>query len=281
MLKDRKLFTLYLFYGMNFISMGMSTFASKFYGDIGLTDGNIGMISAVLALVGLFAQPVWGMLADRSRYKRSVVVLSLALAGSMCFLVLPASAGFMPLLVVLLLQNTFYLPTAPVGNAICIEYTEEHGHSFGPIRMTGTIGYQVGILITGFVMSASLRGLYPAMGTVLLLAGAAAAFLPKVEGHQHSSEKVSIIELFREKKLLLLYMIVFLASIGHQFNLSFFSKHLGDLGISNTVVGIINTLSVALEIPFLLIADRLMRRFSIWNWLRIGLLVGAVLFVVK
>ena len=54
MRKDNKLFTLYLFYGINFISMGMTTFAPKFYGDIGLTDGRIGLISSVTALVGLF-----------------------------------------------------------------------------------------------------------------------------------------------------------------------------------------------------------------------------------
>jgi len=278
MRKDNKLFTLYLFYGINFISMGMTTFAPKFYGDIGLTDGRIGLISSVTALVGLFMQPFWGILADRSRYKRSIVVISLILAGVMCYLVLPASAQFVPLLLVLLLQNTFYLPVSPVGNSICIEYTAEHGHSFGPVRMMGTIGYQVGILATGFLLSGSLRGLYPAMGTVLLLAAAAAAILPDVRGHQHGGGKVSFAEFTQDKNVLLLFLIVFLASIGHQFNLSFFSKHLGDLGVGNTVTGFINTLSVILEIPFLLFADRLMRRFSIWRWLQLGLLTGAVRF---
>lgn len=276
--RDRKLFTLYLFYGLNFIAMGMSTFAPKFYGDIGLSDGNIGVISSVLALVGLFAQPVWGMLADRSRYKRTVIAVALVCAGGMCFLVLPASASFVPLLAVLLLENTFFLPAIPVGNAICIEYTSEHGHNFGPVRMMGTVGYQVGILATGFVLTRSLRGLYPAMGAMLLVTAASAMLLPKVRGHQHSSERVSYASFFRDRQLLLLFAVTFLANIGHQFNLAFFSKHLGDLGLGNTVTGIINTLSVILEIPFLLVADRITKRLSIWNWMIIGLLIGTVRF---
>ena len=181
--KDKRLYALYLFYGMNFITTGMTTFAPKFYGEIGLTDGQIGLISAVLALVALAAQPAWGMLADRARYKRTVLAIALAGAGLTCFLVLPAVGRFLPLLLVLTLYNTLYLPAMPVGNAISIEYTAAHGHSFGPVRMMGTIGYQVGILATGFLLVNSLRGLYPAMGVMLLLAAGAALLLPPVQGH--------------------------------------------------------------------------------------------------
>ena len=48
--KDKQLYALYLFYGMNFIATGMTTFALKFYGEIGLSDGQIGMISAAMAV---------------------------------------------------------------------------------------------------------------------------------------------------------------------------------------------------------------------------------------
>lgn len=278
MAKDKKLFTLYLFYAVNFIAMGMSTFAPKFYGEIGLTDGRIGLISSVMALVAMFIQPVWGMLADRARYKRSVLSAALALAGCACFLVLPASARFWALLAVLTLQNTFNLPAVPVGNTISMEYAAAHGHSFGPVRMMGTVGYQVGILITGLLLTRSLRGLYPAMGLTLLLAAGTALLLPKVQGHQHHREKVPLTVFLRDREMLLLLGVVFLANIGHQFNLTFFSKHLGDLGIGNTVTGLITMLSVALEIPFLLIGDRLIRRASVWRWLTVGLVLGAVRF---
>lgn len=277
--KDKRLYALYLFYGVNFIATGMTTFAPKFYGEIGLTDGQIGLISAVLALVALAAQPAWGMMADRAKYKRTVIAVALAGAGLTCFLVLPAAGRFIPLLLVLTLYSTLYLPAMPVGNAIAIEYTAARGHSFGPVRMMGTVGYQVGILATGFVLVNSLRGLYPAMGVMLLLAAGSALLLPPVQGHQHSREKLSFAPFFRDRALLLLFAAAFIGHIGHQFNLVFFSKRLGDLGISNSVTGLINTFSVILEIPFLLFGDRIMKRCSIWTWLLVGMGVGAVRFL--
>ena len=273
------MYALYLYYGLNFIATGMTTFAAKFYGEIGLSDGRIGLIASVMALVALFAQPVCGTLADRARRKRSVVAAGLAGGGLMCFLVLPVSGRFWPFLLVLTLYNTFLLPSMPIANAIAIEYTQSRGKAFGPVRMTGTIGYQVGILATGFLLTGSLKPLYPAMGVMLLLTAGAALLMPPVQGYQHDSRRVPFTDLLKDSRLRLLFAVSLLGCVGHQFNLTFFSKHLGDLGVSNSVTGLITTFSVMLEIPFLLFGDRIMKRFSLWTWLTIGLLVGAARFL--
>ncbi len=277
---DRGMLSLYVFYAVNFIAVGMTTFSAKYQGEIGLSDSRIGLISAVTALAALLFQPAWGILADRARLKRTVLAVSQTCAGLMCFLV-PLTAGrFLPLLMVLTAYGIFNLPAMPVSSAISLEYTARVGRGFGPVRMMGTIGYQVSILATGFLLTDSLAGLYPAMGCVLLLSAGSALLLPRVEGHQHSrGQKTSVTVFFRDRRLLLLFAVAFLANIGHQFNLAFFSKHLGDLGISNSVTGIITTCSVLLEIPFLFFGDRIMKRFSLWTWLTIGLGVGAVRFL--
>ena len=278
MKKDRWMISLYLFHAIYFISLGMTTFVSKFYGEIGLTDGKIGLISAMMAFVALFLQPIWGTLADRARYKRNVSAAALAVAGGLCFLVMPATSNFIWLILVLTLYNAFLLPVMPVGTAISIEYTSKHGHAYGPVRMLGTIGYQAGILATGFILTKSLRGLYPAIGIVLILSAGFALMLPSVRGYQHQQQKTPLFQLFRDRKIRLLMAVVFVASIGHQFNMAFFTKHLGDLGLDNTVTGYISMLSVILEIPFLLFGDRLMKRMSVWKWMLIGLLIGGARF---
>ena len=278
MKKDRWMISLYLFHAIYFISLGMTTFVSKFYGEIGLTDGQIGLISAMMAFVALFLQPIWGTSADRARYKRNVSAAALAVAGGLCFLVMPATSNFIWLILVLTLYNAFLLPVMPVGTAISIEYTSKHGHAYGPVRMLGTIGYQAGILATGFILTKSLRGLYPAIGAVLFLSAGFALMLPSVRGYQHQQQKTPLFQLFRDRKIRLLMAVVFVASIGHQFNMAFFTKHLGDLGLDNTVTGYISMLSVILEIPFLLFGDRLMKRMSVWKWMLIGLLIGGARF---
>ena len=279
MFKDRRLFSLYLYYTVYFLAIGLTVYASKFYGEIGLSDGQIGLITAVPAFVALFAQPVWGMLADRARYMRDVLVIALVIAGALCFFVPLTIGRFLPMLLLLTAFNLFTLPAMPVGNAISIEYTTAHGHDFGPVRMMGTVGYQVSILLTGVIFATSLRGLYPAVGAMTIAAAGCALLLPPVRGYQHGKERVSFTVFFKNPTLLLLFVVVFLGQMASQFSIAFFTKHLGDLGISNAVTGIISMLSVSLEIPFLLFADRLMKKRSIWGWMWIGLVLSGVRFV--
>ena len=277
--RDRKLLTLYLFYGVFFISMGVSTYVPKYYGEIGLRDSQIGLISAVSAVAGILLQPVWGMLGDRARYKRTVVGAGLFLSGVMCFLIAPARVGFFPLLIVVTLCSIFQLPAIPVGNAISIEYTSATGHSFGPVRMMGTVGYQVGILVIGFILVTSLHDLYPIMGVTLLLTSVTAFLLPPVRGYQRREKKLSLAPLLGNRSMLILFAVAFIGHIGHQFSLVFFTKHLGDLGVDNAVTGMITAFSVILEIPFLFFGDRIMKRFSIWTWLLIGMFAGSARFI--
>lgn len=279
MLKDKKLLSLYLFYTTYFFAIGLTTYSGKFYGEIGLTNSQISLISAIPAFVALFAQPIWGSISDRAKYKRNVLTVALLCAAAFSFLVQPVVRWYLPLLAVLTAINTFTLPILPVGNAISIEYTKETGHDFGPVRMMGTVGYQLIILAAGFFFTTSLNGLYNIYGLFLIIAALTSRLLPPVQGYQHGKEKISFTVFFKDKSLLLLFCLVFLAQMCSQFYLAFFSKHLGDLGISNSTTGVITMMTVILEVPFLFFGDRLMKKMSIWRWMWIGLIINAVRFL--
>ena len=69
----RYLFSLYLFFFTLFIGNGYTMYASKYLGEMGLTNTQIGLTTAVPAFVAIFAQPLWGVIADRSAKKRTAV----------------------------------------------------------------------------------------------------------------------------------------------------------------------------------------------------------------
>lgn len=278
MSKHRNLFSLYLFYAVYFVGMGLTTYASKYFGAIDLSNTQIGMTTAVPAFVAIFAQPVWGMLSDRSAYKRNVILVGLFVAGLCAFAADRLSGSFVPMLIALTLMNTFTLPALPVGNAVAIEYSSSVGKSFGPIRMAGTIGYQIAILTAGFIMSEKLTGLYAVYGAILIAAALSAALMPPIRGYQHEGKKVSLAVFLQNRRIMALLGLVFLAQLGNQFYLAFFAKHLGDIGISNSLIGVITTLSVIMEIPFLFFGDKLYQKMSIWKWMWIGLLITGLRF---
>jgi len=275
----RYLFSLYLFFFTLFIGNGYTMYASKYLGEMGLTNTQIGLTTAVPAFVAIFAQPLWGVIADRSAKKRTTVAAGLLLAALFALLAHLSAGRFLPLLAALTLVYTMTLPASPVSNAIAIEYTQATGTAYGPIRLAGTAGYQLSILAAGFLLSESLTGFYAIYAVILLCGTASAALMPPARGYQHGGSKVPLTVLLRNRRLVIMLGLVFLAQVVAQFFNAFFTKYLGDLGISNGVTGVITTLTVVLEIPFLFFGDRLFKRMSIFKWMWLGLLVNGLRFV--
>lgn len=267
--------SLYAFYFVYFISLGMSTFIPKFYGEIGMTNSQIGILGSIPTIVALVISPMLGTLTDRVSRKRYMVTVLIILMAISYFLV-PYSTNFLVLLAVVSVYTLASNNTLPLTNSIAIEYTSQIGKPYGPIRLSGTVGYQLGALLIGFLLSDSLKSLFPMMSAVLLITCLSTLALPNVKGHQHKQAKVPLTRLFADPHLRLLYLMVFFSTISTQFYMAFYTKHLGDLGMSNTITSLITILSVALELPFLYFGDRIYRKTSIWNWLLIGMFCNGV-----
>ncbi len=267
--------SLFAFHFVYFILNGFSAFLPKLYGEIGMSDGQIGYLTSIPTLIALACSPFLGSMMDRiskKRYLLTIITLMMALA---CFWA-GSTTSFLTLLAVISVYSIFSTSAQPLATTISLEYTREIGRGYGPIRLLGTIGYQVGALLVGIILSDSLGNLYPLMGAAMLAAMASTFMMPNVEGHQHNQPKVPLSKLFADKHVRWMYIIIFLATTTTQFYMSFYTKHLGDLGMSNTVVSWITLLSVLLEIPFLCFADRIYKKTNIWNWLLIGILCNGI-----
>ena len=267
--------SLFVFYFVYFIAMGMSTFIPKYYGEIGMTNAQIGVLSSIPTLIALAVTPLLGMMTDRISKKRYLVTMLMLAYAVICFLI-PYSKGFVMLLAMISISTIVGNNILPVSSTIAIEYTDQIGKPYGPIRMMGTLGYQIGALIIGILLSTSLRSLYPMMGVSILLACATTFLLPDVKGHQHKQTKVPLTKLFADKHLRMLYGMIFFATVSTQFYQAFYTKHLGDLGMNNQITSIITLLAVILELPFLLVGDRLYKKANIWNWLLAGMLTNGL-----
>lgn len=269
---------LFAFHAVYFVTFSSTTFLPKYFGELGMSDGQIGMLMSLPAIAGVLCQPFWGSLMDRVKLKKYVMIVLLALLAVVCF-AMDMMTGFAWLMVGMTLFNILSLPVSPAYSVISLEYTRQIGRAYGPIRLMGTIGYQIGALVVGIILAGSLQGLYRLIGVVMALSCVISCFLPPVAGHQHGRTKMSMRELLRDKHLVALFAMVLLGSTTQQFYMSFFSKHLGDLGISNTMTGVMLMVSVIMELPFLVFGDRLARKMSIWNWLLIGFALNAVRWI--
>jgi len=265
---------MYAFYILYFIYLGTSSFQSRYFSEIGMTDSQIGLISSIPAIAGLAAQPVWGTFSDRVQHKRTILILGSGAAG-IALIATGFLSGFLPVLIGMTLITVSLICVIPTANSIAMEYSST---LMGPLRMTGTIGYQIGAVALGFILTASLHGLMQIMGVLMLLCALLARFEPPVKGHQFGREKVSYIAVFRDKKILFLLITLLICTTTTQYYNTFFVKMLGDLGFDNATTGIITFVSIFFEIPFLFFSHKLYKKATLWTWLLIGMAVNAVRF---
>lgn len=268
--------SLYFFYLLYFVNLGATSFHSKYYGEIGITDAQIGVLNAMPAFVCVLVQPFWGNLTDNMKYKKTALFIGCTLGG-LLYIAANFTTDFLLLLIVITLMTAVTQPVSPVSTAISLEYVQKEGGSFGFIRLLGTLGYQASALMVGFLLTNSLRGILLINGSFLLICTFISFFLPPIEGHQHNAvKKVSFFTLFEDKRIALMLIILGLAEITNMFSVSFLGKLQGDLGVSNIGTGIITVVSIMLEIPFLFFGERLYKKTSIWNWILIAIAVNGL-----
>lgn len=271
-------YSLFIFYFVYFIMNGFSSFIPKYFGEIGLTDGMIGTVTSVSTIVAVACGPLVAIMTDRvpkKRYMLSVLTLLLALS----YFLVDKCFRMIPLIMATSLYVTFYNSILPLANTISLEYTRQINKDFGKIRLLGTVGYQAGALIAGAIMSVNLGSLFPLMGVILLICCGITFLMPNIEGHQHRKQKVPLSRLFADRHVRWLYIIVFFGTVASQFYMAFFTKHLGDLGMSNAKVSWVAILSVMLELPFLFFGDKLARKTNVWNWLMLGILLNGIRWI--
>ncbi|MCR5273609.1 MAG: MFS transporter [Lachnospiraceae bacterium] len=263
--------SLYFFYLVFFLNLGATSFQSKYFGEIGISDVELGILNAMPAFVCVLVQPLWGSFSDKVKYKRTTLFIGCFL-GAVFYISANFTTDFIPLLITITLMTAAIQPVSPVSTAISLEYVNTNGGSYGFIRLLGTLGYQIAALSVGFILADSLRGLLLLNGIFLMICTLLSFFLPPVEGHQHDiKEKVSFFSLLKDRRIFLMLLILGFAEVTNMYSVTFLGKLQGELGVSNVGTGIITVLSIVLEIPFLFFGERLYKKTTIWNWILIAI----------
>ena len=143
----------------------------------GLSGSQVGVVAAILPLVGLAAQPLWGNLADRTGARSRILALLGfgAALGYLLFARVETFAGFVLCAAVLACFST---PLIPSCVSLSFALLRESGaHRFGRVRVWGTVGFA--LTVGGFplllgrmapVEGAAQGGATPGLGLMFVVA---------------------------------------------------------------------------------------------------------------
>ncbi len=273
-----------------FVSIGASgfllPFLSLFFRRQGLSGAQIGLLGTVQATVSLVAAPVIGRLSDR--FNRPRLFIQIMLAGTAVIgLILGRQNQFALIALLVGLNALISAGWMPLSDNLASNIAERFLNvGFGSIRLWGSLGWTLVTAVAGRLIER--LGLYFAfVGHALGMGLAAIAihFLPQQQ--RVSSEpaeetaapqniRQALTTLRQNQRLTSLVLglgFVWLFSSGlYQFEAIF----LDELGAGEAAIGLANAINAAVELPAMLWADKMLKRFSAGWLLGTGFLLQAV-----
>ncbi len=212
-------------------------FLPIYFAEQGLTPGQIGFIMGTGGFVVIVAQPLWGMISDKTRTIRKVLLVLILCSSVIGYLLYDASSYFQLILFAMLLYF-FLMPIDPLAESLNFTTAESLKISYGSIRTYGALGYAVVSLLTGYVMSYfgahSLAVLFAGLGVVSFVV------CWKMPDAPVSGKPVTLGSLkhfFRNKETLLFLLLVFICSVPARMNDTFLGVYIRELGGGAELLG--------------------------------------------
>jgi MFS transporter, PPP family, 3-phenylpropionic acid transporter len=245
-------------------------FINLFYVSLGLNGKQIGTLAATGSLVGLVLAPL--LVSEVKKRPRPERYLQWALAlGAVAYLLLGQQDSFLPILVIVFFQALVMAGLVPLSDSMAVSVAASAGTGYGGVRVWSSVGWILSVLSAGWLIERF--GFAAGFGGVafgFLLAGSLIFFIrPKhFSGPQHTTEQPksdlrATLGRVRRDPILLAFAVA-LVFIGFLNNgvLQFETVYLAELGASKTLISVAGILSAVVELPFMVWADKIMRRAS-------------------
>lgn len=252
-----------------------NTFLPVYLNDIGFSNTMIGTLLAIGPLMILIAQPFWGTAGDRTGSVNRI--LRWILGGTALVVALyPLTQNYYVIMAMVCTFAFFNSPMFAMQDVLTLQAIEKTNIRYGTVRLGSTIGFAVMSILAGLVARWDLRALFPLAGLLGLLAFLTTYRLPTVVGHQSRDNRVSPLKLLKNRELVILTVFCFFTMLSFGYYGSFFSIYFFELGGNSGQLGIFWFISAIVEVPFLLLADRIIKKLGIHKTL---LLAGVVMGV--
>lgn len=247
----------------------LAAFTGLFMDRRGLNASQIGLVIAMGSVVSLLSAPTIVRIFSESEKPLRVLQLCIlaVIASTLAF---SFQSTFLGIMIFHCLRTMFNSNFYTTADMISLKAIAGSDVGYGSIRVWGSIGWAPVVLMTGYLIE-----LTDVRITAYLCAGFALISIFVLERFRFEggftrdktvttrrSYLSGVKELINDKVVLILIMVIVVSGIGNAGVLNFEILFFDRLGASDTLIGILGMVSAVVEIPFMIAADRLIRRYG-------------------
>ncbi|WP_340032808.1 MFS transporter [Paenibacillus sp. FSL K6-1122] len=229
----------------------------------GFSSKETGFIMAFGTLVSIILQPIWGILVDKFKKTRFVLVISLLVPASLAYFY--NIQVYFILILIYTLCTIFQVTQIPVADSYAVTAARAANTSYGMIRLFGSIGTGVGGFAAGMYLSQfSIHMLWLPFLLFNILSAILASTLPRQTSISSSSVtfSVGLARLLRNRTFLLFLTGCFLVNQTLTAFNSFFVISFQMAGGSVTMTGTALLLASITNVPSMLAAAFILRKWG-------------------
>ncbi len=229
----------------------------------GFSAQDIGKLMAVILVTKLIAPNVWGWIAVRTGRHLDLVRLS-SLLVTICFLGIFVNKSLLWLAFTMVSFSFFWNAALPQIEATTFAHLGEHFHRYSHIRLWGSIGFVVTVILLGWLferfdvtlLPILLVGLFTGIWLTSLL-------VPEHDNDYQAVSQEAIHQIVRRPVVIALLFVCFLMQLSHGPYYTFYSIYLEEHGYNRSTIGQLWALGVIAEVGAFLVMHHWLERFTL------------------
>lgn len=235
------------------------SFLPVYLSSIELPKSQIGLILGAGGIIGVFSQPFWGVVSDRRRTIKRVLLALLAISIALGFLLFQSSHPVM-LFVLVMLMYFCFMPTDPLVESLNFQSSQRLQIPFGSIRMYGALGYATASMLIGYVANhfgiASMAYLFIGYGIIAFAIG---LLTDDVQAVQKPLQVSTLKQFFSDKANLIFFTLILLIAIPHRINDTYIGIYIENAGGNFQMIGYAWFIMTVVEFVFFAIVHRFLK----------------------
>ena len=240
-----------------------NAYQSLFLTQNGFSPSQIGTVTAVTTIVILLAQTLFGYISDQSEIKNRMICLLYIGAFAAALLLFTArDAGL--ILAGLALFGGFFSPLVPLTDDVSTSLVgQNRKYDYGTVRMGGTIGYAVMMLVSGYLLNDNYRVIFLILAVSLFIGFFLFLSVPKVSGQKKKKKQGNMRgAIFGNRIFLFLIFFNLLLSVGETLYSSYYPIYYLTIGGNSRMIGVMQFVCAISEVPCLFVIGRIVRKIG-------------------